>query len=158
MTTLTQGGESVFNGRWLEQVVELEFKNRGFPIVDYAVDLGNGHLFLTAMAVRRVPYTSIYGCQSVSEFVLYYRGRAIRIECRVQETAGSVDEKFPYLLMNARDRMPEREVILLMHGEGARSEAVDWLRRGCRAATDVKSILVMDVSEFRKWLRDLIKD
>lgn len=151
----TQGGESNFNGKWLESNVELLLRGRNVPIVDYDADKENPDLFLKTLAVRRVPYTSIYGCRSVSEFVLYEdaRQRQTRIECRVQETPGSVDEKFPYLFENARDKMPESEIVLLLHCPGARIESVDWLKRKC-AGIESKRIHVLDLTGFKGWLKD----
>ena len=150
--SIVQGAESNLTGSWLETTVELQLKQRHIPVFEYTHDLGNGHLFYKTRAVRRVPYTSIYGCHSVSEFVLHHMERSVRIECRVQETAGSVDEKFPYLLWNARDRMPENEVIIILHGEGARRQAVEWLRREC-GRIESKRIRVQTLSEFYAWLK-----
>lgn len=153
LRTLTQGGESNYNGRWLEANVEWHLKARRIPLADYREDdASTRDMFRESLAVRRVPYTSIYGCRSTSEFVLYNYDRATRIECRVQETPGSVDEKFPYLFENARDRMPEREVILLIHGTGARPEALEWLKRKC-SEVESKMIQVFNLSEFNQWLR-----
>jgi hypothetical protein len=72
-------------------------------------------------------------------------------------SAGSVDEKFPYLFLNARDRMPEQEVWIILHGEGARPKAVEYLKREC-AQVNTKSILVMDLSGFYAKLKDLLKN
>jgi hypothetical protein len=85
---------------------------------------------------------------------LQFYERRIRIECRVQENSGSVDEKYPYLFWNARDYMPEPEVILLLHGEGPRPQALSWLRRECKAV-DTKVIRVYGISEYRDWFKKL---
>jgi hypothetical protein len=70
-------------------------------------------IFAPRVRVRNVPYTSLYGCESRSEFVAVDRLRHVRIESRWHETAGAVDEKFPYLVLNAVEGMPENEVLIL---------------------------------------------
>lgn len=156
MTAFSQGGESNVNGRWLEEIVRNEARLRSIPIRDYQVDGDNRDLFGSVILVGRVPYKSLYGLESTSEFVLQFYERRIRIECRVQETAGSVDEKFPYLFWNARDYMPEQEVVILMHGDGPRAEAMAWLRRQCQAV-ETKTIRVFNISDYRRWFKELWK-
>ena len=62
------------------------------------------------LLVRRVPYQSIYGHRGVTEFlaVSASRGLAVRIECKWQQSQGSVDEKFPYLYLNCRPCLSTR--------------------------------------------------
>ena len=80
---------------------------------------------------KNVPYESIYGTKCRSEFLLRYEGRSIRIECKSQESAGSVDEKLPYLMMNFTEKVTEEETIIITHGEGFRDGAIKWLREAC---------------------------
>jgi len=80
---------------------------------------------------KNVPYVSIYGTNCRSEFVLQFQGREIRIECKYQEAAGSVDEKLPYLMLNFTREVPEEETIIITEGDGFRSGALKWLRESC---------------------------
>ena len=80
---------------------------------------------------KNVPYVSIYGTNCRSEFVLNYNDRKIRIECKYQESSGSVDEKLPYLMMNFTREVPEDETIIIIEGDGFRPAAVSWLRESC---------------------------
>jgi len=93
-----------------------------------------------------------------SEFVIQADlvSRRIRIECRWQQSSGSVDEKFPYLLWNAERCMPETEIILLVDGGGAKPAAVKWLKT--MAAKSKKTIRVFTMVEFKCWLRDFIRE
>ena len=52
------------------------------------------------LLLRHVPYRSIYGTPSKTEFVLVLPDRSIRIECKWQAVSGSVDEKYPYMFLN----------------------------------------------------------
>jgi hypothetical protein len=101
--------------------------------------------------LRRAPYRSIYGDTEDSPFLYIdnVRQTEIRIECRwwqKREQDDHDDEEFPYLLMNARDAMPEKVVWLIIGGDGARPPAVAWLKREAEAEK-AKTILVMTPEE-----------
>jgi hypothetical protein len=153
----SQGGESNHSGRFLEDVIEREFRARGVEVFEFVDKGGNSDLFTARMLLRNAPYTSIYGCQSRSEF-LYHDDTLhshIRIECRWQQVAGSVDEKLPYLFMNAMEAMEEREVWFVLDGGGARSQSVDWLKRKCSQVA-AKDIRVFTIPEVRTRIKHLL--
>ena len=101
----------------------------------------------TNVLLKHVPYTNIYGSTRCrSEFLLCYKSRRIRIECKFQESAGSVDEKLPYLFMNFTQSIPEEEAIIVIEGNGFKVGAKEWLRKKC-AGTKVS---VMSLEEFRR--------
>ena len=141
--------ESNHSGQFLEELVRRELSSRGFLCLQHANDKDNHHLFETKRLVHNAPYTSLYGCESRSEFVGIDQevDRRFRIECRFQGVGGSVDEKFPYLLRNAAECMPENEILILIGGEGARKEAIAWLRTEARKIHH-KRIDVLNVNEF----------
>lgn len=147
---MTQGGESNHSGDFLERAIEGEFRQRGVEVFAYSTMGNNGDMFASRFLLKNVPYTSLYGCQSRSEFVFrnFRLGTDIRIECRWQQAGGSVDEKLPYMLLNAIRHMPEREVWLIIEGGGARAEAIDWLKREC-AQVAAKTIRVLTMPEAR---------
>jgi hypothetical protein len=81
---------------------------------------------------QRAPYTTLYGSEGTTEFMIRAEnaehtpefpienapGQLVcRIECKWQQTAGSVDEKFPYLYLSCVEAMPEKNIIIL-HGGG----------------------------------------
>jgi hypothetical protein len=127
---------------------------------------------LSRVLVRHRPYTTIYKTTGTTEFWLSSPdARATkefpsprppepficRIECKWQQSAGSVDEKFPYLYLSCVETMPEENVILLVQAQGARREAVQWLRDAVERrpyANDrgrAKNIRMMDLAEFMTW-------
>lgn len=153
----TQGGESNRSGQFLEQMVEREFTSRGIPVFDW-IDTGdNGDIFAPHFLLRNVPYTSIYGCQSRSEFVYRHFRSAmdIRIECRWQQVPGSVDEKLPYMLQNAQRAMPEPEVWLIIDGAGARAQALNWIKREAGLIHE-KTIRVLRLPEARQLIKQVV--
>lgn len=149
---MTQGFEANHSGQFLESIVHREFSARGYIIRSHGDDADNLDMFASKIVVRNVPYTSLYGCTSRSEFVVTEFNRKVRIECRWQESSGSVDEKYPYLLRNAIECMPESEILILLGGNGARNEAVSWLKREAGKVT-AKRIFVLNINEFPQWVR-----
>ena len=153
-----QGAESNYSGQMLERVIEEEFSRRKVPVFQYSETGDNGDLFEPRFLLRSVPYKSIYGCHSRSEFL--YRDFPfdidIRIECRWQQVGGSVDEKMPYLFLNATEAMPERIVWLVLDGGGARSEAIEWLHRRA-SQQSAKTIRVMGLAETRQRIKLLLE-
>jgi hypothetical protein len=65
---------------------------------------------------------------------------------------GSVDEKLPYLLLNAERRMPEPEILLLLGGNGAREKAIEWLKTEAARIVS-KKIYVRNLNDFPQWVR-----
>lgn len=146
---MSQGAESNHSGQFLETAIEREFAARGVKIFNFNEKQHNGDLFEDCFLLRRVPYVSIYGCHAVSEFLYrdYRLQSDIRIECRWQQVAGSVDEKFPYFFANAR-HVPEKEVWLIVDGGGAKPAALAWLKREC-AQYSAKAIRALSIPEAR---------
>lgn len=150
---MTQGYEANHSGKFLEDIVQREFSARGFLFRSHGDDAGNLDMFSRRIVLRNVPYRSLYGCTSRSEFVVTDGSKKVRIECRWQEVGGSVDEKYPYLLRNAIERMPEPEILILLGGDGARVEAVSWLKLEAARVLS-KKIYVLNINEFPRWVRD----
>jgi hypothetical protein len=70
----------------------------------------------------------------------------LAIEVKWQQSTGSVDEKFPYLVLNIRERYP-CPAIVIADGGGQRSGALQWLR----SQVDGNLIGVYSVTEFLVW-------
>lgn len=150
-----QGQECNISGKLLEESIERSFKVRGVHVSQHT---RNGDLFERRVLLRHVPYVSIYGARSFSEFVYKHGGEMlVRIECRAQQVAGSVDEKFPYLLKNAIEAMPEPFVWFVLDGTGARSKAVEWLKREAQRAPIGKTIRVYTQAEATRAIKFLVE-
>jgi hypothetical protein len=155
---MTQGYEATHSGKFLEDTLRRELSSRGFHFRTFGEDSDNLDMFAPRVVVSNVPYKSIFDTKSRSEFVINDRGRKIRVECRWQESSGSVDEKFLYLLRNAVEYMPENEVLILYGGNGAREKAVQWLKKEA-AKVSAKRIHVININEFLQWVRrELVYD
>ena len=87
-------------GNILEKQVQSLFLEKGFEIVNYSKWIKNKTKFGQELLLKHVPYSSIYNHKGYTEFLLISKklDKEIRIECKWQQSSGSVDEKnFLYL-------------------------------------------------------------
>ncbi len=118
---MKQGGCHANNsGKMLESIVENCFREKNFKIINYKQWQNNKNKFRDNLLIKRIPYKSIYGHNSKTEFLIlsYEFNIKTRIECRWQQVSGSVDEKLPYLFLNCAQKMTEPHIIILSDGGG----------------------------------------
>lgn len=72
----------------------------------------------------------------------------IIIECKSQTSAGSVDEKYPYLNENIKHKYPYKTIVIL-DAPAAKKGAKVWLKE--QEKTNDKLQVFQDFSEFRAW-------
>jgi hypothetical protein len=70
------------------------------------------------------------------------------IECKWQESPGSVDEKFPYLNMNIQYYYPAPTIVVL-GGQGMREGASNWLKN--RVNDNDNLLAVYSLDRFIAW-------
>lgn len=151
--------ESNHSGKFLEQIFRRELSERGFLFKEHSNDANNMDMFVHRVVVCNAPYPSLYDDRvySRSEFLIIDGMRKIRSECRWQEVPGSVDEKFPYLLECVRKRMPEREVLILIGGGGARETSIRYLIKEAAKILE-KRVHVVTINNFLSWVkRELVR-
>lgn len=142
---MKQGTKANKSGTRLEDKVENLLLDK-FPIVSRKYSQTKVH---KNVLLKHVPYTNIYGnTRCRSEFLLCYKSRKIRIECKFQESAGSVDEKLPYLFMNFTKSIPETEAIIVIEGNGFKKGAKEWLREKCSGT----KVSVLSLKEFEDYV------
>ena len=161
---LGQGGLANSSGSTLEQTIVATLTSKGFPVALYREWIKAPTTYPANILLRNVPYETIYGHRGNTEFLLLseHYDLNIRIECKWQQSAGSVDEKFPYLYLNCVEQMPEKQIIIVVDGGGAKAGAVEWLRRACAdrlylAPNDPKSITMMSLVEFLMWANQVFR-
>ena len=154
----SQGQAANSTGNALEQLVRDLFIRNGFTEVHYRDWQGGLELYGDDLLIRNVPFTTVYGHKGKTEF-LALSGRLglnARIECKWQQQAGSVDEKLPYLYLNCIEAMPEKQIIIVIDGDGFKEGAKQWLRdavseRRYQRPEQEKTIEVFTLSEFVTW-------
>ena len=157
-TNAAQGGLANSSGNTLEQAIIATLASKGFPVELYRQWVKDPAAYSPDILLRNVPYETIYGHRGNTEFLLrsVRYDLNVRIECKWQQSAGSVDEKFPYLYLNCVEQMPENQIIIVADGGGAKAGAIEWLRRACGerlylAADSPKTITMLNLVEFMAW-------
>lgn len=150
------GQRSAKSGRILEDHVEKTVTD-WFPTMPIK-RWDNTCSLLSDGLYKAVPFTSIYNKVSKTEFVLVLGGEQIRIECKWQSSAGTVDEKYPYMFLNML-QCGQKRVIFLVDGKGARPEAITWLKSECNSANiyNDKIFMVLDMGSFLHYIQVLSK-
>lgn len=159
MSKLTSHNKTNITGNQLETAIMTVLVNKGFELVAFKDWQNNPQNYGDELLLKNVPFTTIYGHQGKTEFLLksVKYNKQIRIECKWQQVAGSVDEKLPYLYLNAVEKMPEKEIILLIDGPGWKPGAIDWIRNAVQnnqysnVFNNGKEITVFNLSEFFAW-------
>ena len=161
----TQGGTANRQGRVLENTIIPTFEARGFEIVKYSNWKKKPDKYGSELLLKHVPYTTIYGHRGYTEFLAQSKGYNLnhRIECKWQQSSGSVDEKFPYLYLNCIEAMPEPNIIIIAGGGGMKEGAIPWLkkvvleRRYLPVGAIEKNIQVFSIEEFLLWANQTFK-
>lgn len=125
MNKITQGAMANKNGRTVENMMIPLFEASGFKIVkpkEVKSNIGKRYV------IKNAPYRTIYDHPGKTEFVIVDGERSIRIESKYQSSSGSVDEKFPYMFLNAIYSYPEKEVIFVVDGGGYKIGGKEWLK------------------------------
>ena len=95
---------------------------------------------------------TIYNTATTCDFAVYHPDKhpnGLSIEARWQQSSGTVDEKYPYLVQNIKLHYSFKTIIIL-DGGGYRVGAEKWLRD----QVDNKLIAVLNMTEFQKWVND----
>lgn len=170
--TQKQGTKANNTGHIFEDMMLPIFKTHGFLVITNAELKANPDIILGVdkYVVRNVPFTTIYDQPGKTEFVIYDASavndagepylRAIRVEAKWQQSAGSVDEKYPYMLLNGIYGYPEHEIIFVVDGGGYKPGARQWLADHINdnwldyQNSQSKTIKLMKIDEFVKWFNN----
>lgn len=159
-----QGRKASLFGRELENVVEEILSEKGIYAINYTNwvnDVTSSVEIMESMdskgvLLKRVPYTRFHGGNGIGEFVLIRDGKKdIRIECRLQNVAGSADDKLAALQLDA-EAFDEKEVIIVLEGYGFKNSVVRWFKDKCESIK-YKSIKVLNLNEFVSWAESELK-
>ncbi|MBA4198411.1 MAG: 4-diphosphocytidyl-2C-methyl-D-erythritol kinase [Chitinophaga sp.] len=156
---MQKGTKGNITGNQLEVAVKTVLTGKGFQIVNYRVWEKDPNKYSKELLLENVPFTTIYEHKGNTEFLLLsdkYKLH-IRIECKWQQVAGSVDEKLPYLYLNSIEAMPEKTIIILIDGAGWKLGSIKWLRDAVKnkkyttTQNKDKKIHVFSLTEFFTW-------
>lgn len=127
---LRHGAQANYTGNSLEGFVYNTLIRKGYDLVEHdAFEAGrfmDQPIFTTHYPIAK----SIYDTQLFCDFLLFHPTKHpddLIIESKWQQSRGSVDEKFPFLVMNIKERYPHATIIVL-DGDGYKPKADAWLR------------------------------
>lgn len=156
---MEKGTKGNITGNQLEVALQTVLNGKGFVIAQYSDWLKNPAKYGDELLLKNVPFKTIYKHKGKTEFLLLspkYNFN-MRIECKWQQVAGSVDEKLPYLYLNTIEAMPEKEIMILIDGGGWKEGAIEWLKSAVKdkkyttEKNDDKSIKIFSLTEFFTW-------
>lgn len=151
--------KSNISGNLLETTVKTVLTAEGFELVKYRDWEKNKEKYGDEILLENVPFDTIYNHKGKTEFLLKSKkyNLNIRIECKWQQVSGSVDEKLPYLYLNAIEAMPENTVMILIDGKGWKHGAKEWLKKSVKQKkysteeNKYKEIIIYNLVEFYTW-------
>lgn len=154
-----KGTKSNIAGNQLELAVKTVLTRKGFELINYRVWEKNKEKYGDELLLENVPFKTIYDHNGNTEFLLISKKYdiRIRIECKWQQVAGSVDEKLPYLYLNTIEAMPEKSIMILIDGAGWKAGAIKWLKNSVKQKkytteeTKNKNIMIFNLTEFFTW-------
>lgn len=152
---ISQGAKANQNGKIFEEMTIILFERNGFKVMSFT-EWKKAGMPVNKVVVKQTPYTTIYNHKGKTEFVIFDGDRAIRVEDKWQQSAGSVDEKFPYMYLNGVFSYPEKEIIFVIDGDGFKKGGVEWIKNKVKEnwlnyKEQGKTIYVFTQSEFVKW-------
>jgi DNA adenine methylase len=95
--------------------------------------------------------SSIYDTPQYCDFIVYHPQKwpnNLVIESKWQEVGGSVDEKYPYLVLNIQMKYTT-PTILLLDGGGYKKGAEQWIRS---QSGHGNLLLVFNMQQFTAWV------
>ena len=163
---MKKGRKINITGSQLEKAVQTVLLEKGFEIEMYRKWKANTDSYGKELLLKNVPFTTIYGHGGNTEFLLLSEkyNLKIRIECKWQQSAGSVDEKLPYLYLNTIEAMPEKDIMILIDGDGFKPGAKTWLKNAIEQKLYTSeencdiNIRVFYLTEFFTWANNTFQD
>ena len=155
--TMTQGGKANKAGKILESTVEGTLYGHGYTEISHPKRKQRRELLLTSTTSPKRYARQVYiglGIYSTDIYVDFYiigsvaNSSGLIIECKWQNSSGSVDEKLPYVNLNIQHCYPAPALVLI-DGGGMKSGAINWLKT--QVNTNKNLLAVYDLSSFIAW-------
>lgn len=148
---MSQGSKANTNGSSLENMVYQYLENKGYQYVkDMKIDDQKIGLIKKLMYSKHYKIgNSIYNRPLYTDVIIYHPEKYpkfLAIEIKWQQSGGSVDEKYPYLVQNIKERFP-CDALIILDGGGYKPGALEWLKN----QTDMKLVNVFNLNEFIRW-------
>ncbi len=149
MKQTTGGSRANYTGTVLQKFIEARLVERSYVRVVHTHFRPSTYLQQPTYSREFRLGKGIYDKDLRCDFILYHPQKHINglvIEAKWQQSGGSVDEKFPYLVKNIKQCSAYKTVILL-DGHGYTLGAERWLRN----QIGDNLIAVYDMAQFQIW-------
>lgn len=140
------------NGRNLENFIkQILLQNNYKECTKSKTAILNNRINITEKLFMPQVYVgdTIYGTKRIVDFFILNKNlfpEGLIIECKWQQSKGSVDEKYPFLVLNIiKTKIP---TIVLIDGGGYKPTAMQWLKE--QAAPNNILMAVYTMAEFQK--------
>ena len=145
----TAGSQANYTGSNLEDFVESWVAKAGYQRVRRTEFIAAKYLEQPIYANQFYLGQSVYATPLKCDFVLFHPEKwpqCLIIEAKWQQSGGSVDEKYMYLVTHIQERYPW-DTIIVLAGEGYRPGAETWLR----SQVGKRLIAVYNMAQFQTW-------
>lgn len=146
---MKQGEKANLTGKTLEGFIEHILQQKGYTRIEHK-DFKAACCLEQPIYARQFPIgNGIYDTPIKCDFIAHHPIKypdCLVIESKWQESSGSIDEKFPYLVLNIKERSPYPTVIVL-DGGGCKPRAETWLR----SQVGGNLLHVFNMMEFQRW-------
>ncbi len=146
---MQQGTRANYTGDGLEAVIQNTLERKGYKYVERRNFNAARYLDQPVYSKQYPIAKSVYETDLYCDFIIYHPTKhpnCLVIESKWQESSGSTDEKFPFMVLNIRQQYPCATVVVL-DGGGYKKGAEKWLRK----QVDAKLTHVFNMMEFQKW-------
>ncbi|MBI4009572.1 MAG: hypothetical protein HY361_00045 [Candidatus Aenigmarchaeota archaeon] len=146
---MKQGTYANYTGDKLQKFIFNNLVEKGYTLIDRKKFDSSKYLEQPIFATEYTVGKSIYETKIDCDFIIFHPKKfpnCLIIESKWQESTGSVDEKFPYLVYNIKKCYPCATIVVL-DGGGYKKEAEQWLRKQVGG----KLVKVLNMREFQKW-------
>ena len=149
--SITPGAQANLTGRRLESYIEHCLQDCGFVKTKDKKDFVKRMKSFSAPSYAKQVHIgdTVYGTDLISDFLLYHPRKwpeGLVIESKWQQSSGTVDEKYPYFVMNIW--ASEYQTVFVLDGGGYRPGAEKWVRSMQRR----NLIHVFNMQEFQVWV------
>lgn len=160
---MSQGGRATKSGNVLEKTVEGILQGSGYAQIcqDLPKKCRQQWLLHSNEPAKRYAKQvyighGIYDTEIYVDFYLFGSPTTpdrLIIECKWQQSSGSVDEKLPYLNLNIQNCYPTSAIVLI-DGEGMKPGAIDWLTQ--QVKTNPNLLAVHNLTSFIIWANNYL--
>jgi hypothetical protein len=150
MAVVQGGTRANYTGNILEKYILSRLDEQGYTFMP-------NNRFTPAIYLKQPIYSrrfhigkSVYGTPQYCDFILYHPQKwpnNLAIEAKWQQTSGSVDEKYPYLVLNIKTNYP-CPTMLVMDGGGYKKGAEEWIR----SQVGGNFMQVFNMQQFAAWV------